>query len=193
MQQQAVGEPFESSLRASLFPWSPSDSHLQMTPYGSYEDVPVEITEEDLSLSPLSDFRPKSRTMSDLSPLHSLDKDLFSLNASPLRPYPAIPRRSPPHQSLQVFIPGVAPTTSRSLSPQSESPETPVSLSSPISGVVDLTKYVKTISTFAVAQGGLSDIYKGEWDQSGRDCDDGSKEVVVVCHPSFNLLPDQLC
>jgi hypothetical protein len=160
-----------------------------MTPYDSYEDGPVE---EDPSLSPLSDFRPRSRTMSDLSLLHSLDNDLFSLNASPLRPYPAIPRRSPPHQFLQVSIPGVAPTTPRSLS-SSESPETPVSLSSPISGVVDLTKYVKTISTFAVAQGGLSDIYKGEWDQSGRDCDDGSKEVVVVCHLSFNLLPGQLC
>ncbi|KAK7457133.1 hypothetical protein VKT23_010433 [Stygiomarasmius scandens] len=45
------------------------------------------------------------------------------------------------------------------------SPETPASLSSPIVGVVDLTKHVKTTSNEPEFHGGYSDIYCGEWER----------------------------
>lgn len=53
-------------------------------------------------------------------------------------------------------------SSAQSITPLSESPETPSSTSSPITGVVDLTKYIRLVSNTVVAHGGLSDIYKGE-------------------------------
>lgn len=147
----------------------------------SYSHIEDGITEENPYLSP--NFRPRSRTVTNVDQPQSLDRELYSLYASSLRPQQVIAtQRSAPHLRLHLSIPGGSPSSSSSISPQSESPSTPLSLSSPIAGVVDLTKHVKTISMDAVAQGGLSDIYKGEWCQSGMDCDvGGSAEVVVVC------------
>ena len=161
-----------------------------MSYYPHCEDDLVRITEGDPCLSPLPSFRPRSRTMINLGQSHALDGEPFSLHSGSLHPRRVVlPRSSTPHLRLQVSIPGVLPTLApRSLSPQSESPETPLSLSSPIAGVVDLTKDVKTISTFAVAQGGLSDIFKGEWYQ--RYCDGGRNEEVIVPVRDFFLFPD---
>ncbi|KAJ3517678.1 hypothetical protein NLJ89_g352 [Agrocybe chaxingu] len=79
------------------------------------------------------------------------------------------------------------PPGPESATPQSESPATPAStLNSPIAGVVDLTKYVTTVSAYAVAQGGLSDIYKGEWYK--RDPEDGGEKVVVVAIKLLRIL-----
>ncbi|KAF8805661.1 hypothetical protein BYT27DRAFT_7192255 [Phlegmacium glaucopus] len=154
-----------------------SDSH--------FDDF-VGITEEDSYLSPLLNFRPRARTMTDLNQSRSLGRELDPFYLCPQQV--VIPRRSAPHLRLQLSIPGAPPTASSSISPQSESPETPASLSSPIAGVVDLTKHVKTISTYAVAQGGLSDIYKGEWHQSEMGCDGENKEVVVVAIKLLRIL-----
>ncbi len=80
----------------------------------------------------------------------------------------------PPSRSIV----GTISSLDDSSTPQSDSPQTPASLISPISGVVDLTKDVMTTSPFAVAHGGLSDIYLGEWHR--RDADTGGIEVVIV-------------
>lgn len=153
---------------------------MSSLPYLEEDFFASGITDEDSDLFPLCRFRPRARTTIGLGQSHTLDRGVF-FYASSLRPQQVVPQRSAPHLRLQVSIPGLALTTApSSVSPQSESPQTPVSLSSPIAGVVDLTKHVRTISTFAVAQGGLSDIYKGEWYQSERECDGGSKEQVVV-------------
>lgn len=155
-----------------------------MASYPHCEDDLVRIAEEDSYFSPLSSFRPRSRTMINLGECHALEPSSRSLRSQQVV--------IPSHLRLQVSIPGVLHTaTPDSLSPQSESPETPLSLSSPIAGVVDLTKHIKTISTFAVAQGGLSDIYKGEWYQSERDCEGESKEAIVVpvCPFCFHQVP----
>jgi hypothetical protein len=88
-------------------------------------------------------------------------------------------RRSAP---LRLSIPTapvvVNSTVDEETTPQSESPQTPASITTPIAGVVDLTKDVTTTSKFAVAQGGLSDIYMGEWYRT--NVDGGAKETLIV-------------
>lgn len=85
---------------------------------------------------------------------------------------------------LQLSIPPSRPivrdvsSLDDSSPPQSESPQTPASIISPISGVVDLTRNVMTTSPYAEAHGGLSDIYLGEWHR--RDEDTGEIEIVKV-------------
>lgn len=53
------------------------------------------------------------------------------------------------------------------------------SVSSPISGVVDLSAHVTTTSSYAVAHGGLSDIYMGQWTQGPGV--GGISEDIPVC------------
>lgn len=96
-------------------------------------------------------------------------------------------RRSAP---LRLSIP-VAPVVinaavDEETTPQSESPETPASITTPIAGVVDLTKHVATTSKFAVAQGGLSDIYMGEWYRTNGD--GGEKETLIVGRYNHHFL-----
>lgn len=91
-----------------------------------------------------------------------------------------LPLRVEPIPRLHVSIPTFkAPLPSDSATPQSESPLTPASLSSPIAGVVDLTNRIKTISSGPVAHGGLSDIYKGERYSSGSGVDEGDETILV--------------
>ncbi|TFK31104.1 hypothetical protein BDQ12DRAFT_319570 [Crucibulum laeve] len=93
-----------------------------------------------------------------------------------------LPRKPSAAQlSLRLAIP------SDDYSPQSSnSPETPATLSSPITGIVDLTRYLKTHSSSPVAQGGLSDIYKGEWERQSEE--DGRKESVLVAIKLLRVL-----
>jgi hypothetical protein len=99
------------------------------------------------------------------SPGPSISSSVFpppiKVSGVPLRLRLAIPSsHGPPPLPT---IPGRSGVSSaQSITPLSESPETPSSTSSPITGVVDLTKYIKAISNTAVAHGGLSDIYQGE-------------------------------
>jgi hypothetical protein len=80
---------------------------------------------------------------------------------------------------LHVSIPPLP--VSQENTPQSDSPETPAStLTSPIAGVVDLTKDVTTVSKYAVAQGGLSDIYVGEWHRPTEGEPEQKKLVVCI-------------
>ena len=72
--------------------------------------------------------------------------------------------------------PSSSNTSATTSSPPSDTPHTPSSATSPIAGVVDLTKNVTTISKDVAAHGGLSDIYKGEW-RRVRDC---GIEIVPV-------------
>ena len=119
-------------------------------------DDTEEYGEDGSSLSPLIPF---SRTMTiDLAQGDSLVDGSAKLYSPKL----VSQKRSVPQMRLQVSIP--ASSTSQENTPQSDSPETPAStLSSPIAGVVDLTKNITTVSKYAVAHGGLSDIYVGEW------------------------------
>ncbi|KAF8896752.1 hypothetical protein CPB84DRAFT_1208283 [Gymnopilus junonius] len=136
--------------------------------------------------------RPRARTMTDLKP--AVVGDLQTILGGSLYPLPrGDGLRSPASHSqirLQLSIPSFVARTSvlkdnspqtDGSTPQSESPETPASVSSPIAGVVDLTKDVVTTSQEPVAQGGLSDIYLGEWYRSMDDDEGGmQKEKTVV-------------
>ncbi|PPR05804.1 hypothetical protein CVT26_010154 [Gymnopilus dilepis] len=138
--------------------------------------------ENDSALSHLSVLqRPRARTMIDSRPGRMADHS--AIQGGSLYPLPkgSSSRSPPPQMRLQLSIP---PLLSKSGSitagstPQSESPETPASVTSPIAGVVDLTKYVATTSKEAVAHGGLSDIYLGEWHRTEESWVAGEKEVV---------------
>jgi serine/threonine protein kinase len=100
-------------------------------------------------------------------------------------------KRSAPQMRLQVSIPSSnakpSPLTEGN-TPQSESPETPASVTSPIAGVVDLTKSVTTTSKYAVAHGGLSDIYLGEWHRTENEAEAGEMKVVVVAIKLLRIL-----
>jgi len=113
-------------------------------------------------------------------------RDMFG---SPSRVLQEEPRPLPLHHvlafrstapQLRIVVPTAVPSAPSSNSdastPQLDSPETPASLAS-IAGVVDLTQNITTISTYAIAQGGLSDIYKGHWHQRGES---GSDPVMVA-------------
>lgn len=144
-------------------------------------DDTEEYDDDGSLLSPLIPFSRtirRSRTMIDLAQEDSLVGGLANLCSPKL----VSQKRSVPQMRLQVSIP--ASSTPQENTPQSESPETPASsLASPIGGVVDLTKNVTTVSKFAVAHGGLSDIYVGEW---LRTTEDGpAPQKLMVCIQSI--------
>ena len=115
-----------------------------------------------------------SRTMTDLGQGDSLVGGLTNLYI----PRQVSERRSIPQIRLQLSIPELS--VSQESTPQSDSPETPAStVTSPVAGVVDLTKNVTTVSKYAVAQGGLSDIYRGEWHCPSED--ERGPQKLVVC------------
>lgn len=138
-------------------------------------DDTEDYDEDGSSLSPLMPFSiRKSRTMIDLAQGDSLVDGSANLYSPKL----VSQRRSVPQMRLQVSIP--ASSTSQENTPQSDSPETPAStLSSPIAGVVDLTKNITTVSKFAVAHGGLSDIYVGEWLRTTGN--ESASQKLTVC------------
>ena len=149
--------------------------------------------ENDSALSHLSVLqRPRARTMIDSR--SGRMADLSAIQGGSLYPLPkgSSSRSPPPQMRLQLSIP---PLLSKSGSitagstPQSESPETPASVTSPIAGVVDLTKYVATTSKEAVAHGGLSDIYLGEWYRTEESWVAGEKEVVRVSSSPHIVFP----
>ncbi|KAL0959123.1 hypothetical protein HGRIS_014417 [Hohenbuehelia grisea] len=76
-----------------------------------------------------------------------------------------------------------------------ESPETPASLSSPVVGVVDLTKRIRTRSKDPLMHGGFSDIYMGEWEQDAFASNDGelgaSAELKLVAIKLLRVLSRQ--
>lgn len=78
------------------------------------------------------------------------------------RTIPQVTITKPQQELPQLSIPNKV--SSRDVF-QSETPETPASLSSPIVGIVDLTTYVKTISPVPLCHGGFCDIYLGEWER----------------------------
>lgn len=108
---------------------------------------------------------------------------------SSLRPY----RTSIPSVRLHLSIPKrpelpltIDGATDTDLFSGSDSTEdspvisTPTSsaTSSPISGVVDLSAHVSTTSAYAIANGGLSDIYTGIWTSTGGN--GGAGENIPV-------------
>jgi hypothetical protein len=80
----------------------------------------------------------------------------------------------PQHGHAQDLSPSLTPDTS-----QTVTPDTPVSLSSPIAGVIDLTSSVKTLNDSPATTGGFSDIYRGEWTKERAGQDQGSETVLV--------------
>jgi hypothetical protein len=93
---------------------------------------------------------------------------------------------SPRYQSLGYSSQSLNHSSS---SPQSQSsPPTPVStasLNSPITGVIDLTTAVRTLTVSPVVHGGYSDIYKGEWERTDKGVEgtasNGSTTRQLVC------------
>ena len=101
----------------------------------------------------------------------SPDHSLVYLNPQRLKSKPShqlLPSLSIPHHLI------TPPTSSGT--PESE---TPASLSSPLVGIVDLSRSVKTTESAPVTHGGFSDIYKAEWERTISE-DDGSTKVVLV-------------
>ncbi|KAF8154935.1 hypothetical protein B0H34DRAFT_544357 [Crassisporium funariophilum] len=129
------------------------------------EDDTAAEGEGDSLISPLFDFRRKSLYVAG-----AMQKQQQQVVA---------PKRSAPQMRLHLSIPIAPSAAPDSSTPQSDSPETPASANSPIAGVVDLTNHVKTISSCAMAQGGLSDIYKGEWYRIDTNNEGHKIEVVV--------------
>ena len=140
-------------------------------------DHAEEYDDDGSSLSPLIPFSRtirRSRTTADLSQGDSLVGGFADLYSPKL----VSPKRSIPQMRLHVSIP--ASSAPQENTPQSESPETPAStLASPIGGVVDLTKNVTTVSKYAVAHGGLSDIYVGEWLRTTEN--EPTPQKLMVC------------
>lgn len=115
-----------------------------------------------------------------LTIIGELEEQSCSYPHGPLAPF-VLPLRAESLPRLHVSIPTFkAPSHSDSATPQSESPLTPASLSSPIAGVVDLTNRVKTTSSGPVAHGGLSDIYKGVRYGSGSGEEEGDETILVA-------------
>jgi hypothetical protein len=87
----------------------------------------------------------------DFSPQH------LSLSPNPRLSLHALPHLSiPPKADISHHAHSHPPTTP-------ETPETPASLSSPITGVIDLTGCIRTVADSPVTTGGFSDIYRGVW------------------------------
>ncbi|KAF9550050.1 hypothetical protein CPC08DRAFT_326183 [Agrocybe pediades] len=177
---------------------------LPMMSYPDYEvhlpgtlEEGVEVDLETPSTQPPlpQHGRKRSRTMVDLDPTR-----LYVPGTSPSIHGMRNLRRSVSHMRLgrlQLSIPSAetpaTPRSAESLESESETPQTAESspeletpatrLASPIAGVVDLTKHITTTSAYAVAHGGLSDIYLGEWhrgDEDGIENPQGKAIVVVA-------------
>ncbi|PPR04154.1 hypothetical protein CVT24_010714 [Panaeolus cyanescens] len=126
-----------------------------------------------LSALPPSQLRPQIVTLKRSMPQISL-KPLYIPTPSKLGSATSSsnPNAAPSAPSSFAFaVPKLEPAAEHEITPVSESPITPSSMgnSSIIAGVVDLTRFVKTVSEFPVAQGGLSDIYQGEWEKRSED------------------------
>jgi len=87
----------------------------------------------------------------------------------------------PPPSLPQLLIPGRHVPVD---TPPSSALDTPQYLHSPVTGVVDLTKSIKTLNESPVTTGGFSDIYRAEWSKESR-AEAGRIEIetVLVSHP----------
>lgn len=133
-------------------------------------------------------FEPVPQVISAMPRRRSHTIDFGQSLTIPGRLVPEI-SRSTPQLRLQLSIPAtrvqhlssdIISSTSQEDTPQSANgPDTPVSTTSPgVAKVVDLTKNITTTSVYAVAHGGLSDIYTGDWHRT--DSENGKTEVVAV-------------
>ncbi|KAF9043329.1 hypothetical protein BJ165DRAFT_237256 [Panaeolus papilionaceus] len=141
-----------------------------------------------LGLLTPSQSRPLVLAPKKSEPLMRL-KPLFIPTASKLGPTIAT---TPSSSSTTSSVPSLdslsppklqASAANEVATPISESPITPSSsgnTSSIIAGVVDLTRLVRTVSEFPVAQGGLSDIYQGEWRKQSEDAPWETETVKVA-------------
>lgn len=88
-------------------------------------------------------------------------------------------QKQSPHSLPTLTIPLVQspPTTYITCSSK---PETPASLSSPSTGIIDLTQHVTTLDESPVTAGGFSDIHRGEWTRYGSDDDEGERKIETV-------------
>ena len=74
------------------------------------------------------------------------------------------PHTKPPTPPAPLIIPKRGP-----LAAIVRSESLPNSPGSPISGVIDLTHQIKTLSTYAFAHGGFADIHWAEWERRSED------------------------
>ena len=74
------------------------------------------------------------------------------------------PHAKPPTPPTPLIIPKRGP-----LAAIVRSESLPDSPGSPISGVIDLTHQIKTLSTYAFAHGGFADIHWAEWERRSED------------------------
>lgn len=117
------------------------------------------------------DFEPENDPQGHALPTNHISIPEFPLLIDNLRS-----KRS--HQSLPLLsipaLPDVSPV-------ETETPETetPVSLNSPLSGIVDLSRSLKATDSNPVTHGGFSDIYKADWECTVQDEDGNSQQIIV--------------
>lgn len=132
-----------------------------------------------------------------LPPSHPSSDSEFSPRKVPIakRSYQRLPHlqlpsasvRSSDKTSQKALEPTSSPesptstSTIETLTSTYSTPETPVSLSSPIVGVVDLTRNITTTSSGPVSHGGCSDIYQGELELTAPDGGAKEKNKIQVC------------
>ncbi|KIM84883.1 hypothetical protein PILCRDRAFT_817698 [Piloderma croceum F 1598] len=103
----------------------------------------------------------------------SLSAPLSSITDEPDE-YTSSPHTKPPTPPAPLIIPKRGP-----LAAIVRSESFPDSPGSPISGVIDLTHQIKTLSTYAFAHGGFADIHLAEWKRRSEDGEFQSIQVVI--------------
>jgi len=130
-------------------PGSDASSWTSSWNVGSHLPVP-KVPADDITRGDNAELSPTSPIGEDSSASmpqasHAGPLPTFSVTAPPIPPPLFIPKRGP-----------LAAIVRRETQPDSPG--------SPVTGVVDLTHQIKTLSTYAFAHGGFSDIHWGEWE-----------------------------
>jgi hypothetical protein len=118
-------------------------------------DAKVTLTTDDITRSNDAEPSSASPTTEDSSAFASQAIHAVSPHTKPLTPpAPLVPLVIPKRGPLAAIV-------------RSESlPDSP---GSSISGVIDLTHQIKTLSTYAFAHGGFADIHWAEWERRSED------------------------
>jgi len=145
-------------------PGSDASSWTSSWNVGSHLPVP-KVPADDITRGDNAELSPTSPIGEDSSASmpqasHAGPLPTFSVTAPPIPPPLFIPKRGP-----------LAAIVRRETQPDSPG--------SPVTGVVDLTHQIKTLSTYAFAHGGFSDIHWGEWEHRLENGQIETTRVVI--------------
>ena len=154
-QSSEESDDFDTSTDASS--WASSrhvGSHVAARSKGLADDMSQPDNAEPLTA-------PESSAASAPQTSHADPLPIISISAPPIPPPLYIPKRGP-----------IAAIVRRETQPDSPG--------SPITGVVDLTQQIKTLSAYAFAHGGFADIHYGELEHRSED---GQTKIVGILFP----------